>query len=514
MLVALLLASAASAQVLSITSGGRRVIDREPESAETNCLGWSFGPAPRLGDHGELVGMYTTSDALTQHCRAGIGLDSAQRFGDAIQFHTLRDDGSWSEGVNVIDRTKLRWMNDFAFLINNQQSFVGHVASPSVVERDGRLFMAFAASLDDRNLCAGEHYAGNGCGSCFDPWSYFALVWAVSDDGINWRVRERAPGDPTFLGRPPAAAERSFSSYKGLTRVSLIARDDYFYLAAQYWSRSAIKTVMFRVPYDASSQWGTAGEPELWSAKRRAWIAAPNGRPPDFIDDPFDYSLASFSGFLGSIVRTRLFGAEQFLALNPDNNRIVYQTSQNLVDWTPPVVMRRAIPFFADGFGYDVSVIDPVAIDGTDGKLHLFFASNDGDADHGIPRDGRHDCGLYTSFGPTAPYLGTGVYEGIVEPLTLRATATSLSASKLGRFEVRVTAARSTPEGNVVVADAGGEFRIVPLVNGIASVDVPLLTPGAHKIYAWYDAQGQWDASRSPAITQIVPVPPRQRAVR
>src|SRR3989442_7025068 len=68
-LAAVLLASAASAQVLTITAGGRRVFDRDPESAQTNCLGWSYGAAPAIGDRGELVGMYTTSDALTQHCR-------------------------------------------------------------------------------------------------------------------------------------------------------------------------------------------------------------------------------------------------------------------------------------------------------------------------------------------------------------------------------------------------------------------------------------------------------------
>ena len=90
---------------------------------------------------------------------------------------------------------------------------------------------------------------------------------AVSDDGVHWRVRERAAGDPMLLGRPPTAAERTFSNYKGLTRVSLIARDDSFYLIAQYWTRSAIKIVLFRVAYDPASEWGIAGEPEAWSAK-------------------------------------------------------------------------------------------------------------------------------------------------------------------------------------------------------------------------------------------------------
>ena len=477
--------------MLTITSGGRRIIDRDPDSAVTNCLGWTYGPTPALGTRGELVGMYTTSDALTNHCRAGIGIDSNLRFGDAIRFHALFDGGAWSEGFNVIDRTRLSWMNDVAFLNANLQSFAGHVASPSVVFRDGRWYMAFAASLDDRNLCAGEHYAGNACGSCLDPWSYFVIVWAVSDDGVNWRVRERAPGDPTFLGRPPIAAERvPGSNYKGLTRVSLLAHGDDFYLVAQYWALNSIQIVMYRVPFDPSSEWGVSAAPEAVST--------------------------SLTGFLGSISRTRVFGEERFIALNPDvrGSGITYQTSTNLIDWTPPAAMRSAIPFFADGFGYDVSVIDPIAVDGADGKLHVFFASGDGDADHGIARDGRHDCGLYAEFGPTAVYLGTGIYEAIAEPLALRATRTTLASPTPGRYTVRVAALDGTvPQGNVVVRDLAGTFRIAPLVNGIASVDIPLTTAGDHLIQAWFDAQGTWDASRAPGIVQTVTFP-RRRAVR
>src|SRR5436309_1399630 len=95
-MAAVLLCSAASAQVLVIASGGRRVLDREPDTAETNCLGWTYGPSPALDERGELVGMYVASDALTQHCR--VGIDSAVRFGDSIRFHALRADGSWTQG--------------------------------------------------------------------------------------------------------------------------------------------------------------------------------------------------------------------------------------------------------------------------------------------------------------------------------------------------------------------------------------------------------------------------------
>jgi hypothetical protein len=476
--------------VLVITSGGRRVLDRDPDGAEANCLGWTYGASPAIGDRGELVGMYVASDALTHHCSSG--WDSALRFGDAIRFHALRADASWSAGENVVDRASLDWMNDVAFLEANLQTYTGHVASPSVVHRDGRWFMAFAASRDDRNLCAGEHYDGNACGSCFDPWSYFVLVWAVSDDGVHWRVRQQSPGDPTFLGRPPLDIERTTtSSYKGLTRVSLVAHDGYFYLAAQYWARSALKVAMFRVTYDAASEWGTTGEPEAWSPRRRTWVAVAH-----YLDDPLEPSVFVFPNTLGSIVRA----GDRFIAFNSDSNRIFYQTSQNLVDWTPAILLRSSIPFFADGFGYQTSVIDP-------------FASADGDSDHGIARDGRHDCGIYPSFGPTAAYLGTGIYEAVVESRVLRPTTTTLEP-RGSRLEVRVTAFDgTTPAGNVVVADTSGPFRMAPLVNGIATVDLPVPTPGDHLVYAWFDAQGEWDASRTPVTLQRVPLP-RRRAAR
>lgn len=490
--------------MLVITSGGRRVIDRDPESAGGNCLGWTYGASPALDERGELVGMYVVSDALTQHCSADVGIDSTLRFGDAIRFHALHADGSWSEGANVIDRTSFDWMNDSAFINANLQTYAGHVASPSVVRRDGRWFMAFVVSRDDRNLCAGEHYAGNACGSCLDPWSYFVVAWAVSDDGVTWRIREQTAGDPTFIGRPPNDVERvPPSSYKGLTRVSMLSEGGYFYIAAQYWARTTLKVAMFRVPYDAQSEWGTSGEAEAWSTRRHAWVTT-----ADYLDAANETSIFSFS--LGSIVRTR----DGFLALSTASNQIYYQTSSNLVDWTWITPLRSSIPFFADGFGYQTSVIDPVAFEGADGKLHLFFASADGDVDHGVGRDGRHDCGIYSEFGPTAVYLGTGIYDAVVERRALRATLTTLQP-RAGRLEVRVTALDgTTPAGNVVVADTNGAFRIAPLAGGVATVDLPSTTVGQHQLYAFFDAQGEWDASRSVFVAQRITIPPRRRATR
>src|SRR5207244_11842123 len=101
-LLALLLAAAASAQVYVITSGGRRVLDRDPDTADTNCLGWTYGASPALGDRGELVARYVASDALTQPAR--VGIDSAVRSGDSTRFPPLPADGPGPPGVNVLAR--------------------------------------------------------------------------------------------------------------------------------------------------------------------------------------------------------------------------------------------------------------------------------------------------------------------------------------------------------------------------------------------------------------------------
>ena len=45
-------------------------------------------------------------------------------------------------------------------------------------------------------------------------------------------------------------------------------------------------------------------------------------------------------------------------------------------------------------------------------------------------------------------------------------------------------------------------------------VDLPLTAPGDHVVFAWFDAQRQWDASRTAGIVQRVPTPTHRRAVQ
>ncbi|HEY3054589.1 MAG TPA: hypothetical protein VGK31_01525 [Thermoanaerobaculia bacterium] len=517
--LAIAMTSIAGADELAITSGGRRIIDRDPTTAVSNCYGWTYGPSPLIDDAGDLVAMYTVSDAATNHCK--VGIESEQRFGDSIQLNRLTEDGTWSAGINVIDRSNLPWMNDPSFLAEHPETFVGHVASPSVVRIDGRYYMVFVGSVDDRNLCAGEHpMSANICGSCRDPWSYFVAMWAASDDGEHWRVRERVPGDAILIGRAPAPNDRAIgSNYKGITHVAMVTHEEkgrtYFYIGAQYWSPSNIKSLMFRIRYDGESEWGIIGEPEMWSWNRKYWLLCPSGIVPDLINQYNEHSLLISYDPLSSISTTTRRGFHEYIALASRSNRISYQFSTNLVDWTPNQTMRSALPYFADGYSYDASVIDPVMADD-----RLFFASADGDEAFGIARDGRHDCGSNSDYGATAPYVGTGIYESHVELISPRATRTrvtvdhtSIVSGDVIRCSAEVTDERGSPVEGVVLIRGDGVMQ-VRLIDGHAEAIMPMRGLGTHYVDAWFEDQGMWQASKSDFVTITIVPNNRRRAAR
>jgi hypothetical protein len=534
-LIALLAASSASPAELGILTGGKRIIDRDPSNAADNCSGWVYGASPLLDATGRVGAMYVATDQITNHCSNPIG--SEGRFGDVIALHTRNSDDTWSRGTTVVNQSNFPWMSDANFLAQHPESFVGHLASPSVVKVDGRYYMAFVGSLDDRNLCAGEHGATNGCGSCVDPWSYFVAMWAISDDGLHWRVRQRS-ADPLFIGRPPDAADRAAGSlYKGITRVSLLAADEgfqkYFYIATQFWSMKVLKMAMFRVLYDPNSEWGIGGDPQLWSWNRSTWVLCENGRIPDFYEALSEISLLRFSAPLSSILRTRVLGPQQFMALSSADYSggfswlrrsavIRYATAMVLSDFGGESLVRSGIHTFADGFGYDGSVIDPVAIEESDGKLRLFFSSTDGDSLNRVSRDGQPDCARDPIFGALAPYVGTGIYEAVIEPIALRPTTITLRPTSfqipngaLAHYTVCVrTLDGNSAEGLVTVVDSGKNFAETLLIGGCAEIDLRMNGVGAHMVAANYDIQNLWQASRSETIVQTVVEQQRRRAVR
>ncbi len=425
--VILLLAGSASGAELTITSGGRRAIDINPPG--TTCRAWSYGAMPVAGDGGTIDTIYTVGDVLTNHCREG--LTSPDRFGDRIWRHARNGDGTWS-GAPVIARDALPWMT--APLTD---SYVSHLASPAVVRSGGKWYMAFAASVSDPNLCAAEHGASTSCGSCVSPWSHFALLWAVSDDGITWRVRDGggSSSNPALaaavLWREPNVADTTSppSAYKAIARVSMLLGTDngkaYFYLLGMFWGRLGAKEILVRIPYDAAAPWGLGGDPEVvhYQHPSYVWEACPGGRMPEWLDDVNSYSIVNgfFNAFTSSVFATTRVPGYRYVALGVGhgtalagyggrNNLVAYQLSNDLMNWTSMRFVRSVVPFFGDGLGYTASIIDPIAVQDGSGTIHLYMASNDGDDARSIARDGAPDCATDPSFGATAVYVGIAIY--------------------------------------------------------------------------------------------------------
>jgi hypothetical protein len=532
MLLTFLFASTLGAKELAIVGGGRRIVDLDPSTAESNCRGWSYDPMPVRDDAGELTILYSTSDALTNHCAGSI--ESASRFGDHIWRHTRQADGTWS-GAPVITRDDLDWMSSPAV-----DDFVGHLASPAVVRADGRYYMAFVASVNDPNLCAGEHDALNACGPCSTPWSYFTMLWAVSDDGVKWTIRKRDAAasnralDASTLWRDPTASDRVAGSlYKGLTRVSMVRNNKYFYLMTQFWSQFTVKVALFRIAADPSSPFGIKGDPEIWHMQfslGNAWEACPNGRIPDWLDQLNGTSLSTFGTAIASIAATSAFPGYRYIALLVGSgatfvfnggraNRIDYQLSNDLINWIGAPVMRSTIPHFADTFSYDNSVIGPVIAEDGAGRMHVYFASGDGDEDHGIARDGVRDCA--SGAGPTTVFIGSGIYEGLAEMITLSPTTTTIETpvnpvnTGFITFTARVSSESGKPNGRVSL-QGGSFFAQARVVDGIAKFTAFARFPGNYLVSARFDTDaGPWaPSSSSPIVVRVTNPPPRRRAAR
>jgi hypothetical protein len=517
---------AAHAKELAIVGSARRVVDLDPASAESNCRGWSYDPMPLRDASGALSILYSTGDALTDHC------NETDRFGDRIWRHTLQADGKW-KGEAVLSRDDLDWMSS-----STPDEVVGHLASPAVVDVAGRYVMAFVASVNDPHLCAGEHDAQNACGSCSDPWSYFTVMWAASDDGVHWTIRKRYASNAnraiaaSVLWRPPSDSDRVHGSvYKGITHVSMLRDRRFFYLMTQVWTRSTVKSVLFRIAADPASEFGIADDdPEIWNGGAHRWEKCAGGRVPDWIDDANAVSVPMFGRPLSSIASTTAFPGYRYIGLaigsgsvlTPRNNRIEYQLSNDLVTWTAAAGLRSAIEYVADGSGYENSVLTPAAAEDGEGKLHLYFASGDGDDDHGMAHDGLRDCS--SDDAPTAIFVGSGIYETVAEPIELVSTtitiATKPAAATSGvpvTFTIRVNADEGKPNGVVFVT---GPFAFSTVVkNGVGEITLPPVRfAGDFTFFAFFSPEASmWAASATPApyllhVAQSPPPPRRHGA--
>jgi len=533
--VILLLAASASGAELTITSGGRRVIDINPPG--TTCRAWSYGAMPVAGDGGTIDTIYTAGDVLTNHCREG--LTSPDRFGDHIWRHARNGDGTWS-GAPVIARDALPWMT-----APQTDSYVSHLASPAVVRSGGKWYMAFAASVSDPNLCSAEHGASTSCGSCVSPWSHFALLWAVSDDGITWRVRDGggSSSNPALaaavLWREPNVADTTSppSAYKAIARVSMLLGTDngkaYFYLLGMFWGRLGAKEILVRIPYDAAAPWGLGGDPEVvhYQHPSYVWEACPGGRMPEWLDDVNSYSIVNgfFNAFTSSVFATTRVPGYRYVALGVGhgtalagyggrNNLVAYQLSNDLMNWTSMRFVRSVVPFFGDGLGYTASIIDPIAVQDGSGTIHLYMASNDGDDARSIARDGAPDCATDPSFGATAAYVGVAIYEATLDLVEIAPTTITVAppapvvAAGPVRLTVHVTAVDgSIPQG---VAYVYGDFPPIStaLHDGVAEVVVLLIKTGSRQINAQFNSNGPWSTSYT-SLLQPVVQPSHRRVV-
>lgn len=440
----LLLPSITLAGNLVIERGGRRLVEHGLEGQ--SCSGTAYSPmvfedsSPIIPEHGTV--MYSMGGRFVDPC-TGVDFMSPDRFGDRIWYQHQLEDGSWSRAVDdpfsaqpVIDRSSFSWMQDAGYMKAHPESYVGHAGSASVVKIGNRYFMAFAASVDDRNLCAGEHSGTpNPCGSCLTPWSYFAGFWAVSDDGFHWRVDE-GPMPPRRSNRALNAAKIwiaphswdpvLFTNFKGVTRTSMVVRQEgdktYFYVGANLWGSFRLKTLMLRMQYSPDSPNGLTGYPEVYDTWARAWVSCFDGEIPPWLNDHSDRG-GILGAQLGTISHTDTFADYQYIqtvsgdSLRPASatehglaNLITYRLSNDLLHWTSAAVVPSTIRFFANGDGYDLSVIDPIYVESADGSYQFFFASADGDAS-GRGRDGVHDCDIGGKEG-TAPFIGLGIYSG------------------------------------------------------------------------------------------------------
>jgi len=501
---------AAGADELVITRGGRRIIDPDPTTAATNCNGWSYDPAP-IAFENDISNVYSTSGILRNHC------SDQFPFGDEIWSGRRGANGVFTVQP-AITRTTFRWM--FGDVPIDPETYIGRVASPSVIRTgDGRYFMAFVASVSDPALCAGAH-TGQVCGLCLDPFSYYVMYWAMSTDGVTWHLYNAANPvsnvalESALLYRPPNSNDRlPGSAYGGVTRVRILVADSYVWFLTQFRTGNAIRTLMLRAPYDQSTQWGIAGPLEAWRGDKAQWQSVTNSVLPDEFDDA-EIAVDLYPPIVSMADITQI-PSERFIGLIPSESSINYVLSNDLLSWTPARPLRSAVAYLADDRSYTGSVVDPVIVEDVSNTLHLFFASADGDPDHGIPRDGVDDCPL-SSFP-----VGLGIYEGIVElapvvstSITITPRANPSATGPIG-FDVRVTAANGTAPNGRVRLDTANISTIIDVNNGTASPSTFLTVPGTYTVHATFTSFGPWATSSADVQITVVPsLPPKRRAVR
>jgi len=264
-------------------------------------------------------------------------------------------------------------------------------------------------------------------------------------------------------------------------------------------------------------------------------LAANNfGTPPDFLDTPVSVLLGNGDGTFGSPTLYTVGSIPLPLVaatLNHDDK--VDLAAGNALSSTVSILIGKgdgtflpkmdfpvgspaamtAADFNLDG-NRDLATCGPVALtvlladgDGTFGAAQDFPAAGScmamATADFNL--DGKPDVALaYDSGNGTITVFLNTTTSSVVTTTTL---ASSINPSAFGQavtLTAHVTSASGTPTGTVTFREGAVSLGTATLVNGTASISVSSLSAGSHWVTSAYQASGEFGASASVPVIQIV----------
>lgn len=413
LVLALAIAPLSTAQLVAAdevyVEGAASIIDYAPDK----CAGTYYAPHYMLD--GATEKMYIMGGSLSLPML--YPLTSEHRFADEI-YMTSRSVGNpyWGDVVQVLDKTNFHWYADGPWLEAHPEDYIGAVASPSVIYRDGRYHMAFTATINDPNICAGEHPERATYGPCRTPWSYFVMMWATSPDGVHWTVEDNPFNRSgvashalraSALWYTPSPEEERLDNgaggFKGVTGVSMEQHGDYWYFLFSFWSSYGPKNGVARIQYSKSAP-GLTGTPEIFNSWTREWVAMPDGKIPTWFNEDQFYG-SPFAWYASRVTKARDASGVFFVATITEGfgHLVTYRITRDFETWTPArdVLARNTVHLSPSS--YMLSVIDP-GLWLTPQGWQIFYASTQTNA-------GTHRCGNQDTTTIIGAFRGMGIYQ-------------------------------------------------------------------------------------------------------
>lgn len=364
------------------------------------CLDTLYAPCyVRVGDRELMFAMGGHVDASQPS-----GLTDPDRFADKI-YVSERAYGTevWGAPQLAISKATFPWMQDDSFLRVNPEAFIGSVAGPQVVKLGDWFHMFFSATVNDPNICTGEHDAQSPHGSCTTPWSYFALFHAQSRDGLMWKLADRHRSvanvalSAAMAYYEPSAAEK-IGHFKGIAMPhSAIFNDDLLTIFIEHWTSGEKE-------WQRNAVLRTNGLVEkVWNGVRFEPIT---GALPQFANDSV-WIGNPFAHIVSHVTLTTHFPGYRYILLAQGaglvyggrgvNNCIEYALSNDLLTWTPAQIVETKHPAL-NGQGADNVCLNPHYYE-YESQPRILFATSDWNG------DGNPDC-------PAGGYYGMAVFEG------------------------------------------------------------------------------------------------------